>query len=93
MSEPRLPSPEPPFGVPTTPLARAVADAYREVLGIDGIEPDDDFFDLGGDSLTAARLAALLHDRLGHDLSPADVFDLPTISALTHELERRRADA
>ncbi|WP_030179636.1 acyl carrier protein [Streptomyces sp. NRRL S-813] len=77
---------------PHEQLTHLVSEAWREVLGIDGIGPDDDFFDLGGDSLTAARLAGLLHTRLGTEVNAVDVLDQPTVSSLAKELERRRAD-
>ncbi|NKT96373.1 hypothetical protein GS854_25510 [Rhodococcus hoagii] len=50
---PSIDSARPPRGA----LDDLVADAYRELLGLQGIGSDDDFFDLGGNSLLATQLA------------------------------------
>ena len=44
---------------------QAVADIWQELLGIDGIRPEDNFFDLGGHSLLAMRLAVAMERQLG----------------------------
>jgi acyl carrier protein len=43
----------------------AVHAVWSEVLEVDRIEPSDDFFDLGGHSLTAMQVSARLRERLG----------------------------
>ncbi|WP_448321942.1 phosphopantetheine-binding protein [Streptomyces sp. CO7] len=73
-------------------LVRVVAEAWQEVLGIDGVGPDDDFFDLGGDSMVAARLSMLLEERLGSGVELLTVFDHPTVAELAAELEKTHAD-
>lgn len=71
-------------------LTGTVRQAWQEALGVDGIALDDDFFDLGGDSMVAARLAALLEGRLGVEVPLLTVFDHPTVAELTAELEKAR---
>ncbi|MDQ0599372.1 acyl carrier protein [Streptomyces canus] len=73
-------------------LADTVTAVWTEVLGIDGIGPDDDFFDLGGDSLVATRLTARLEQRLGTAIDVLTVFDHPTIGELVTELEKAHGD-
>ncbi|MFF1839705.1 phosphopantetheine-binding protein [Streptomyces sp. NPDC058231] len=73
-------------------LLRTVGEVWHEVLGIDGIGPEDDFFDLGGDSVVAARLSALLRERLGVEVPLLMVFDNPTVAELAAELEKAHAD-
>ncbi|RFU84395.1 acyltransferase domain-containing protein [Streptomyces triticagri] len=46
-----------------------VVAVWERLLGIDGITPDDNFFDLGGDSLLLMRAAAEVRDLLGAQLS------------------------
>ncbi|HMB53784.1 MAG TPA: beta-ketoacyl synthase N-terminal-like domain-containing protein [Thermoanaerobaculia bacterium] len=74
-------------GAPRTPLEAQLAAAWHELLGGDPIGVDDDFFDLGGSSLLAVRLAARLGDRLGVDLDPHDLIDHSTVARLAARLE------
>src|SRR5436305_5446597 len=46
------------FAPPATPTAQAVAEIWREVLGLDRIGNEDDFFALGGHSLSATQVAS-----------------------------------
>ncbi|WP_433234970.1 amino acid adenylation domain-containing protein [Actinomadura nitritigenes] len=65
----------------TTPTERTLAAIWREVLGIERVGGQDDFFDLGGHSLLATQVIARLHRELGVDLPIAAVFDAPTLAA------------
>jgi acyl carrier protein len=47
-----------------TQTEKIVAEVFAEVLGVDRVEVDDDFFALGGDSLIATQVSARL--RLAH---------------------------
>ena len=65
-----------------------------EVLQVAVVGPDDDFFELGGDSLRVLRLLGLLEQDLGAVLSLADVFAAPTPSGLASLVaDDSRADA
>ncbi|WP_424215829.1 amino acid adenylation domain-containing protein (plasmid) [Streptomyces sp. BI20] len=72
------------FGDPRESL---VAGLFREVLGVGRVGVDDGFFDLGGDSVSAIRLAAAAHER-GWVLEPAQVFEHQRPSALAPVLLR-----
>ncbi|MDZ5442292.1 amino acid adenylation domain-containing protein [Micromonospora sp. 4G57] len=65
-----------------TPDERAVAGAWRRVLGVPAANPADDFFAAGGTSLSAMRLVAALRDELRRDVSVADIFDGRTLGGL-----------
>lgn len=52
------------------------------------VGPDEDLFDLGGHSLTIARIAARVRDRLDADLPLHAFFDTPTIRGLSALLTR-----
>jgi amino acid adenylation domain-containing protein/thioester reductase-like protein len=66
---------------PTTPMQRAVAAAWTAVLGHDDFRVDSDFFDVGGTSLLAVKLAGALRSA-GCELTPHEVFDLRTVAAM-----------
>lgn len=51
-------------GVPQGALERQLAQLWAELLGVEQVGREDDFFALGGDSLLVARLVALLRERV-----------------------------
>jgi len=67
---------------PRTPLEEAVADVLAEVLGVPRVGIDDDFLDLGGDSLRAIEVANLLEQRAGLQVSLEELFEAATVRAL-----------
>ena len=58
------------------------ADLFALVLGLDRVGADDDFFELGGDSLSAVELLGELSERSGVELSAADLLEAPTPAGL-----------
>ncbi|MDQ8188657.1 phosphopantetheine-binding protein, partial [Pelagicoccus sp. SDUM812002] len=62
---------------------------YAEVLGVERVGLDDDFFALGGHSLKAVRALALVQSSLGVDVRMADLFSLPRVRDLASELRCR----
>ncbi|MFE7558195.1 amino acid adenylation domain-containing protein [Kitasatospora sp. NPDC057500] len=87
-----LPSPHAhahlPSRAPNTPLEAELAGLYADLLAVERVGADDDFFDLGGDSLRANRLAAMVcRAGLGaRELDVRDVFDHPTVAGLAAHL-------
>jgi amino acid adenylation domain-containing protein len=65
-----------------TATQQAVADAWRDLLDVATAGPGDDFVASGGTSLVAMRLAGVLRERLGRQVSVADVFDAGTLGRL-----------
>ena len=63
------------------PHASRLLTAWTEVLGVDGIGVDDDFFDLGGDSIVAIRIAAALRPH-GVTFTPRSIFEHSTVRTL-----------
>lgn len=67
---------------PATPTQQILAGIWRELLPGDGtIGLDDDFFELGGDSIIGLQITSRAR-RHGLLLSPRDVFEHPTVAAL-----------
>jgi SAM-dependent methyltransferase/acyl carrier protein len=91
-----LPSPvfaAKPFRAPQTPTEKTVAEAFADVLGLEQVGLDDDFFALGGDSLTATRVTARLQSALGRDVPVRSLFDAPTAGDLADHLDRHQGGA
>lgn len=59
-----------------------LVDLWQEVLEIDAIEPQDNFFDLGGDSLAAVVLSSRVYQLTGTELPVSSLFKNPTVSGL-----------
>ncbi|WP_197028072.1 non-ribosomal peptide synthetase, partial [Gordonia alkanivorans] len=77
------------YVAPGSPAEEAVAAVYAELLGLERVGVTESFFDLGGNSLLAARLAARMSTALGVEVSVRDVFD----AASVRELAVKVADA
>lgn len=68
------------------PLRRSLAELWTDVLGVDEVGPDDNFFALGGHSLSATFLVAQLNDRYGLDLRLRQILLHPTVAQLADYL-------
>jgi aryl carrier-like protein len=71
---------------PRTELERVVASIWREVLELATIGVDDNFFDLGGDSLRIAQLGRRLSETLNRDVALTDLYEHPTVATLAARL-------
>ncbi|RKR87001.1 amino acid adenylation domain-containing protein [Micromonospora pisi] len=67
---------------PRTPVEKQLALLWGEVLGLAGVGVHDNFFNLGGHSLTATRLIARIRTTFGVDLPLRLLFAAPTIAEL-----------
>ncbi|MEV0299040.1 amino acid adenylation domain-containing protein [Nocardia sp. NPDC050710] len=76
------------FRPPASPVQEIVAGVFAEVLGINGtVGADDDFFELGGNSLVATRAAARIGAALDTSVPVAMIFEAPTVDRLAARAE------
>lgn len=68
-------------------LTVQISQIFQEILGASGVGLDENFFALGGDSLSALRLTLMIEERIGHEV-PVEFFQEPTIAHLVHLLEQ-----
>jgi amino acid adenylation domain-containing protein len=76
-----------PYVAPTTDLQRKIAEVWQRVLAIEEIGINDDFFELGGNSLVATHLVMEMREALRMSVPLRDFFETPTIAALSAVLE------
>jgi amino acid adenylation domain-containing protein len=70
-----------------SPAQAAIAEVVAAALGLERIDLDADFFDLGGNSLLAMRVMNELRDVLDADVSFRDFFDNPSVVGLAKVIE------
>jgi acyl carrier protein len=70
-----------------SPAQAAIAWVVAAALGLERIDLDADFFDLGGNSLLAMRVMNELRDVLDADVSFRDFFDNPSVVGLAKVIE------
>jgi len=94
----RLPEPhdrraasQAPFLAPRGRVEDAIAAAWREVLSVEQVGIDDNFFDLGGHSLLLVQVQAKLRGGLGQDVPIVEMFQYPTIRTMAAHLSRSMA--
>ena len=70
------------------PLMQTLLSQWQKVLDRKDIHPEDDFFDIGGDSLIAANLMTNLAEQFDEPLPLTSLFEYPTLKALHAYLQR-----
>ncbi|WP_169807624.1 type I polyketide synthase [Herbidospora mongoliensis] len=91
----RFPRPElpQPYSPPLTGTERGLAELWSEVLGVEPVGTRDNFFDLGGNSLVALQMLALIKKRFGVAVPTVMLFEAPTVNRLAAILDERGAAA
>jgi amino acid adenylation domain-containing protein len=82
------------FVPPRTPEEKTIAEIWAEILKLEEVGIHDNFFDLGGHSLTAIRLASRISNAFHIDLPLRTVFEASTVASLAvqiAQLQTKRA--
>lgn len=95
LPEPRFAEPVAHGEAPATPTEQRLSELWQEVLGLAASGPDDPsvigreahFFQLGGHSLRAARLAGLIEQRYGAAYALKDVFETPLLREMAARID------
>ncbi|MGW0007957.1 amino acid adenylation domain-containing protein, partial [Nocardia grenadensis] len=77
------------FRAPSTPVERVVAGVLADVLGMERVGVDDDFFALGGNSLLATQVAARLGVALNTQVPVRTLFEASVVGTLAARLEEQ----
>jgi nonribosomal peptide synthetase DhbF len=83
----------PEFATPRHRLEHIVMLCWSEVLGRSDIGADENFFDVGGSSLHAVKLHALLRARLKADIPILALFEHPSVRGFVEMFAPRQPDA
>ncbi|MER6346073.1 non-ribosomal peptide synthetase [Streptomyces sp. NPDC001595] len=75
-----------PFVAPRTATEQRLADLWGEVLGVEPVGVEDDFFDLGGHSLLVAELLGTLKDAFDVEVPARVLYLQPTIADLAGQI-------
>ncbi|MDP9162099.1 MAG: amino acid adenylation domain-containing protein [Acidobacteriota bacterium] len=69
-----------------SPVERAIAEIFSEVLEVRQVRLQDNFFELGGHSLLATRVISRLRDRFQIEMTPRFLFESPTVSEMASRI-------
>ena len=75
-------------GPPDARVAGKVSEIWKDLLGLEEVSLDDNFFDLGGHSLLTVQVHGRIREAFQQELRITDLFRYPTIRTLSHFLAR-----
>ncbi|MEU7687976.1 phosphopantetheine-binding protein, partial [Streptomyces spectabilis] len=77
------------YVAPRSEVEARIAEVWSQILVVDKIGADDNFFERGGHSILAVRLISRLQDEFDLDLPVRVAFERPTVAGLAQEIEDR----
>jgi len=79
-----------PYTAPRTPIEESLAEIWQEVLNVKRIGIYENFFRIGGNSLSATRVLSRIINTLDKGITLKELFENLTIAELAAEIEERR---
>ncbi|WP_020479986.1 non-ribosomal peptide synthetase [Mastigocladopsis repens] len=76
------------FVIPRTPVEEVLAGIWAQLLFLQKVSIEDNFFDLGGHSLVATQVISRLRTTFGVELPLRQLFESPTVAELAEHIER-----
>jgi natural product biosynthesis luciferase-like monooxygenase protein len=73
---------------PRNETERVIAEVWKKLLNLESVALDDNFFDLGANSLTMVQANSQLREQLNRPLTLVDLFRFPTVSSLAAHLSQ-----
>jgi acyl carrier protein len=80
------------YAAPRNEMEGTIAEIWRQVLGIENIGINDDFLELGGDSLAALQLMSRLRETFDVEPPLARFFESPTVSSVALQVVQQLAE-
>jgi acyl-coenzyme A synthetase/AMP-(fatty) acid ligase/acyl carrier protein len=80
------------YAAPRSQTEKMLADVWAEVLNVEQVGINDNFFDLGGHSLLMTQVHRKLQEIIGQDISMITLFQYPTIGSLSNYLSGNGID-
>ncbi len=74
--------------LPHNEIEKVIAGIWQDVLNLNDVSTNENFFDIGGHSLLLGQVYGKLPDNIKHKLSMVDLFKYPTIKALSQYLKQ-----
>ncbi|MFD3506437.1 amino acid adenylation domain-containing protein [Nocardia sp. NPDC058666] len=84
--------PSTPYRPPQTPLEHLVASAFATACDLESVGADDDFFTIGGNSLTGVAVSAELAQSTNTPITVRWLYTAPTVTALAHRIQTYHPD-
>jgi acyl carrier protein len=75
------------YVAPRTPVEQQLVEIWRSVLNMDFVGVEDDYFDLGGDSLLATAIFGRIKQTFNIDLPMASLIEAPSIALLASRID------
>jgi amino acid adenylation domain-containing protein len=93
-----LPQPEDPtsrarnnYVAPRAELERSLVTIWQQLLRVETVGVEDNFFDLGGHSLLLVRLSQEIQNSLGLEVALVEMFEHPTVASLARHLSSKQS--